>query len=269
MLLLESSVEIAHKIYVDNMKRLGKDNEKLRGWLSEANTQSRESNRIIIKQVKNKESHRVSRRRKERFTAYESRSNLNKSAYIVEGRKWQLIRVLKTISKNWKLLMYLKNKNIMKTVIKNGLERGMVWSFRRFKEPIRSKQEEKSKTESEQESLDTPYQENDLETLPQKNFLELGGIKKVVDTINQFRKRLEVNEEKTVTGSQLKKDNATTDEVRYVASPLLDPERLKVVQKSRCWKLFLRRQEKKWNGKRLKRKFLGKLETYKSKKQWL
>lgn len=57
MLLLESSVEIAHKIYVDNMKRLGKDNEKLRGWLSEANTQSRESNRIIIKQVKNKESH--------------------------------------------------------------------------------------------------------------------------------------------------------------------------------------------------------------------
>ncbi|CAG8703019.1 15037_t:CDS:2 [Rhizophagus irregularis] len=181
----------------------------------------------------------------------------------------------------------------MKTVIKNGLERGMVWSFRRFKEPIRSKQEEKSKTESEQESLDTPYQENDLETLPQKNFLELGGIskyqmtkkklgssndveqltsvseEKVVDTINQFRKRLEVNEEKTVTGSQLKKDNATTDEVRYVASPLLDPERLKVVQKSRCWKLFLRRQEKKWNGKRLKRKFLGKLETYKSKKQWL
>ncbi|CAB4485916.1 unnamed protein product [Rhizophagus irregularis] len=125
----------------------------------------------------------------------------------------------------------------MKTVIKNGLERGMVWSFRRFKEPIRSKQEEKSKTESEQESLDTPYQENDLETLPQKNFLELGGIskyqmtkkklgssndveqltsvseEKVVDTINQFRKRLEVNEEKTVTGSQLKKDNATTDEV--------------------------------------------------------
>lgn len=134
-------------------------------------------------------------------------------------------------------MMYLKNKNIMKTVIKNGLERGMVWSFRRFKEPIRSKQEEKSKTESEQESLDTPYQENDLETLPQKNFLELGGIskyqmtkkklgssndveqltsvseEKVVDTINQFRKRLEVNEEKTVTGSQLKKDNATTDEV--------------------------------------------------------
>ncbi|UZO26916.1 uncharacterized protein OCT59_019128 [Rhizophagus irregularis] len=51
MLLLESSVEIAHKIYVDNMKRLGKDNEKLRGWLSEANTQSRESNRIIIKQT--------------------------------------------------------------------------------------------------------------------------------------------------------------------------------------------------------------------------
>lgn len=36
---------------------------------------------------------------------------------------------------------------------------------------------------------------------------------KVVDTINQFRKRLEVNEEKTVTGSQLKKDNVTTDEV--------------------------------------------------------
>lgn len=56
MLLLESSVEIAHKIYVDNMKRLGKDNEKLREWLSEANTQSRESNRIIVKQVKNKES---------------------------------------------------------------------------------------------------------------------------------------------------------------------------------------------------------------------
>ncbi|GET62483.1 hypothetical protein GLOIN_2v1767536 [Rhizophagus irregularis DAOM 181602=DAOM 197198] len=232
MLLLESSVEIAHKIYVDNMKRLGKDNEKLRGWLSEANTQSRESNRIIIKQVKNKESHRVSRRRKERFTAYESRSNLNKSAYIVEGRKWQLIREQK-------------------------------YNEDGYKEWFRERHE------SEQESLDTPYQENDLETLPQKNFLELGGIKKVVDTINQFRKRLEVNEEKTVTGSQLKKDNATTDEVRYVASPLLDPERLKVVQKSRCWKLFLRRQEKKWNGKRLKRKFLGKLETYKSKKQWL
>uniref|UniRef100_U9UKT5 Uncharacterized protein n=1 Tax=Rhizophagus irregularis (strain DAOM 181602 / DAOM 197198 / MUCL 43194) TaxID=747089 RepID=U9UKT5_RHIID len=212
MLLLESSVEIAHKIYVDNMKRLGKDNEKLRGWLSEANTQSRESNRIIIKQyaeikqVKNGLRDKLeksrnqtilgrSRKKKEksaiteipilvddqelvdeeRFTAYESRSNLNKSAYIVEGIHL-LYKVLKTISKNWKLLMYLKNKNIMKTVIKNGLERGMVWSFRRFKEPIRSKQEEKN-------------------------------------TINQFRKRLEVNEEKTVTGSQLKKDNATTDEV--------------------------------------------------------
>ncbi|CAB4376539.1 unnamed protein product [Rhizophagus irregularis] len=139
----------------------------------------------------------------------------------------------------------------MKTVIKNGLERGMVWSFHRFKEPIRSKQEEKSKTESEQESLDTPYQENDLETLPQKFFLELGGIskyqmtkklgsssdveqltsvseEKVVDTINQFRKRLEVNEEKTVTGSQLKKDNATTDEVVNIINEQREEKKLLV-----------------------------------------
>ncbi|PKC05689.1 hypothetical protein RhiirA5_378434 [Rhizophagus irregularis] len=267
MLLLESSVEIAHKIYVDNMKRLGKDNEKLRGWLSEANTQSRESNRIIVKQVKNKESHSTLNKASKKRVGGQT-GKIKKSDHIGERKKknrrsrrfpfWLMIRihllykVLKTISKNWKLLMYLKNKNIMKTVIKNGLERGMVWSFRRFKEPIRSKQEEKSKTESEQESLDTPYQENDLETLPQKNFLELGGIskyqmtkkklgssndveqltsvseEKVVDTINQFRKRLEVNEEKTVTGSQLKKDNATTDEVVNIINEQREEKKLLV-----------------------------------------
>ncbi|CAG8721725.1 13657_t:CDS:1, partial [Rhizophagus irregularis] len=31
MLLLESSVEVAHKIYVDNMKCIGRENEKLQG----------------------------------------------------------------------------------------------------------------------------------------------------------------------------------------------------------------------------------------------
>lgn len=122
-----------------------------------------------------------------RGMSYEEMKECNKEDELDENKaedKIVFIKVFKTISKNWKLLIYLKNKNIMKTVIKNGLERGMVWSFRRFKEPIRSKQEEKSKTESEQESLDTPYQENDLETLPQKFFLELDGISKSNDEKN-------------------------------------------------------------------------------------
>ncbi|CAB4410394.1 unnamed protein product [Rhizophagus irregularis] len=45
MLLLESSVEVAHKIYMDNMKLKGKESEILRRKLNEERTRSRETNR--------------------------------------------------------------------------------------------------------------------------------------------------------------------------------------------------------------------------------
>lgn len=49
MLLLESSTEIAHKIYVDNMRCLGRDIGKLRSWLWESQKESREFGKIVSK----------------------------------------------------------------------------------------------------------------------------------------------------------------------------------------------------------------------------
>jgi hypothetical protein len=49
MLLLESSIEAAHKIYIDNIKRLNKTNEKLRYTVRKNERESHDARQMLTK----------------------------------------------------------------------------------------------------------------------------------------------------------------------------------------------------------------------------
>ncbi|CAB4481015.1 unnamed protein product [Rhizophagus irregularis] len=120
---------------MDNMKHLGKDNEKKQGWLSEANTWSCESNRIIVKQegvIKNQERIIVLTNIDQKVQLKKGRLAINKRLTFNEmeeclGRCIRnhqpacLLRSLK-YQKIGKLIGYLKDQKSMEQIVEQSIE---------------------------------------------------------------------------------------------------------------------------------------------------
>ncbi|EXX54186.1 uncharacterized protein OCT59_027380 [Rhizophagus irregularis] len=87
------------------------------------------------------------------------------------------VKVLK-IPKNWKVLIYLKNENSMMKKIEYDLKKGILWSFRQCKEPIKTNGGKgKVKKVKETIKLDNALlerkEDKDTTTLPDSNSMDI------------------------------------------------------------------------------------------------
>lgn len=124
---------------MDNMKHLGKDNEKKQGWLSEANTWSCESNRTIVKQegvIKNQErmvvcwTKQVKNELGEKLEKIKKSDHIEKKSITKEKRKISdhgLVDNQDVVNKEkvrkiffYDILKYRKNNDIGKELSKIG-----------------------------------------------------------------------------------------------------------------------------------------------------
>ncbi|GBC22153.2 hypothetical protein GLOIN_2v1881393 [Rhizophagus irregularis DAOM 181602=DAOM 197198] len=164
MLLLESSVEVAHKIYVDNMKCIGRENEKLQGRAKRMHGhmsvfRKREEGADCGDSSDNREKEivrdmffydilrywkeevfriQVKQQHKYKFArtySYDAAAGLKARQ---ERDKWQLIRDLTEdeMKENWKIIAYFIDSKIMELAVEASFkERDIkrIWSVRNFK----------------------------------------------------------------------------------------------------------------------------------------